>query len=347
MSERPFFIGSPKRLLASLSSGLRQFRQRLRYREAVPGSPKPTRSQFNATTTAETVTSQLDLSGQSYLVTGCNSGLGFETMRVLTRRGAHVFGTARSMEQAEQACSKIEGAATPLMMELTQFETIMRAGEEVKRHKTTLDGLILNAGVMQLQTLQLVYGMEKQFVVNHLGHFLLTRELIPKLTASSHARVITLSSRAYTWAPEAGIEFDNLDGSRSYDPRVAYGQSKLANALFARELARRTHAQGIRSNAVHPGVVEETRLHRHVPPSNDEPVVGDNRGYRIKSTEEGAATTCYVATHPALNEVSGYYFSDCNWEIPTQRMQDDQLAKRLWEFSETKVSEIVGSSKKA
>ncbi|MGI9424440.1 MAG: SDR family NAD(P)-dependent oxidoreductase, partial [Hyphomicrobiaceae bacterium] len=238
MAQRTFALRAAAAPIKGALAGIGRLQRQISYKEAVPGSRNPPRSKYQARSTAEQVTSGIDLAGRNILVTGCNCGLGLETMRVLALRGAHVFGTARSYEQAEQACSSVQGQATPLVIELTQFDTIMSAVEQFKTYGIPLHGLILNAGVMQLQKLELVYALEKQFVVNHLGHFLLARELLPALAQADAVRVITLSSRAYTWAPAAGIDFDNLDGSRSYDPRSAYGQSKLANALFARELAR-------------------------------------------------------------------------------------------------------------
>jgi NAD(P)-dependent dehydrogenase (short-subunit alcohol dehydrogenase family) len=141
-----------------------------------------------------------------------------------------------------------------------------------------------------------------------------------------------VSSMGHAWAPDAGIEFDNLSGERDYDPNRMYGQSKLANGLFAFELARRLEDTNATANAVHPGIIM-TNLARHFPKWQQ--VAGRLIGWTfMKSMEAGAATTCYVATNPALAKVSGFYFSDCNPQVPSPQMMDAELAARLWEKSE-------------
>ena len=147
------------------------------YIPAVGDRPIPPDSRFGATSTAEDVTAGLDLSGITALVTGCNSGLGLETMRVLAMHGAHVIGAARTQEKAEAACASVYGKTTPLVIELTDFTGIVNASNEVKAMAQSLDMLILNAGIMALPELEQVYGLEKQFVVNHLGHFILASRL--------------------------------------------------------------------------------------------------------------------------------------------------------------------------
>ena len=193
------------------------------------------RSTFGENSTAEEVTDGLDLSGKNVVVTGCNSGLGFETMRVLTMRGAHVIGTARNAEKAERACSSIDGATTPVVLELSNFDSVRAGAQAINDMQLPIDMLICNAGVMALPTLELNYGLERQFVVNHLGHFIFVNELVDQVKQADHGRIVMLSSCAHFLAPKAGIDFDNLDGSKSYTPWTAYGRSKLANGLFAAE----------------------------------------------------------------------------------------------------------------
>lgn len=302
----------------------------LEYSPAVPGRPVPPDSPFGFGSTAEEVTAGLDLSGMTALVTGCNSGLGFETMRVLAMRGAHVIGAARTMEKAETACGSVDGETTPLVVELTDFDAIVAAAERVHAMYTPIDMLILNAGIMALPGLEQVRGIEKQFVVNHLGHFLLTEHLRPQVEQAPHGRVVVVSSSAHQWAPEAGIRFDNLSGEKGYDPFAAYGRSKLANGLFSRELARRLADTRGTSNSLHPGVID-TNLDRHLPPRDAEGA--SSRQIRMKTIPQGAATTCYVATWPKLQRVTGYYFADCDIAVPDERMQDDDMAARLWDVS--------------
>jgi NAD(P)-dependent dehydrogenase (short-subunit alcohol dehydrogenase family) len=287
---------------------------------------------FDADSTAEEVTAGIDLSGKTAVVTGANSGLGYETMRVLALRGAHVIGTGRTAEKAEAACSSVEGKATPVVLELTDLNSIAACADQVRALGTPIDMLICNAGIMALPELEQVNGIEKQFFVNHLGHFAFTTALTEQVQAAEQGRVVLVSSMGHRWAPESGIEFDNLSGEKEYDPNKMYGQSKLANGLFAFELARRFEGTSATANAVHPGIIM-TNLARHFPKWQQ--VAGRLIGWTfMKSMEAGAATTCYVATSAALAGVSGYYFSDCNPEVPSKQMQDPALAARLWEVSQ-------------
>jgi NAD(P)-dependent dehydrogenase (short-subunit alcohol dehydrogenase family) len=299
------------------------------YLPAVTGRPIPGPSGFGFETTAEEVTADMDLSGLTALVTGCNSGLGLETMRVLALRGAHVIGAARTIEKAENACDSVSGNTTPLVVELTDFPGIVAAAEQVKSMDLALDMLILNAGIMALQELEIVNGVEKQFAVNHLGHFLLTEHLVDTVTRAKAGRVVVVSSGAHRWAAPYGVDFDNLDGSKSYEPFAAYGQSKTANGLFSRELARRLADTSATSNSLHPGVID-TNLDRHLPPRDPEAM----SQIRFKTIPQGAATTCYVGTNPGLDRVTGFYFQDNSMAVPADFMQDDDKARRLWQVSE-------------
>ena len=304
------------------------------YKPAVPGRPVPPASAFGKRSTAEEVTAGMDLSGKTALVTGCNSGLGYETLRVLALRGAHVIGAARTLEKAQKACDSIDGKTTPLAVELTDLPGIVAAAGEVADMGKPLDMLILNAGIMQLPELQLVNGVERQFAVNHVGHFLLAHRLLDQVVAADAGRVVVVSSGAHRWAPQ-GIRFDNLDGSQDYDPREAYGVSKTANGLFSRELARRLADTNATSNSLHPGVIP-TNLARHLPQRDY-----DMSNPMFKTIPEGTATQCYVATSPDLAGVTGYYFDDCNPAVPNEHMQDDAMAAKLWAVSEELVADYL------
>jgi NAD(P)-dependent dehydrogenase (short-subunit alcohol dehydrogenase family) len=302
-----------------------------------PGIPL---SAFDGDSTALEVTEGVDLSGKTVLVTGATSGLGLETMRVLALRGAHVIGTGRTLEKAKAACGSVSGRTTPVALELERWETVVSATELIRTLGMPIDMLICNAGIMAMPTPEQVYGIEKHFVVNHLGHFLLVNRLLEQVKAASQGRVVVVSSLGYQWAPPAGIEFDNLDGRRGYEPNKMYGQSKLANALFSLELARQLREAGssATSNSVHPGIIN-TNLGRHFDAWKR--VLSKLIGWTfMKSVEAGAATSCYVATAPALAGVSGHYFEDCNPVVPQpgKHMDDLALAARLWQKS----TELVG-----
>ena len=287
---------------------------------------------FGAKSTAEEVTAGLDLSGMTALVTGANSGLGFETMRVLAMRGAHVIGTGRTLEKAETACASIDGKTTPAVLELADLDSVGSCAEIVLAMDRPIDMLVLNAGIMALPELEQVNGIERQFFVNHLGHFALGVNLMDRVKAAPAGRIVVLSSSGHQWAPEGGIQFDNLSGERDYEPMKMYGQSKLANGLFAFELARRLADTNATANAVHPGIIN-TNLGRHFP--KWQLAFAKLFGWVfMKDTEEGAATQTYVAAHPGVAGMSGYYFADCNPVLPDPRMGDPVLAQRLWEVSE-------------
>jgi NAD(P)-dependent dehydrogenase (short-subunit alcohol dehydrogenase family) len=287
---------------------------------------------FGAESTAEEVTAGIDLSGKTALVTGANSGLGLETMRVLALRGATVIAAARTLDKAKEAGAGIRGRTIPVAIELTDFDSIVAGTDAVRELGLPIDMLILNAGIMALPKLEQVNGLEKQFVTNHLGHFIVGNRLLPQVQAARQGRVVVLTSSGYQWAPAAGIEFDNLSGERDYDPNKMYGQSKLANHLYVRELARRLQGTPTTANSVHPGVIF-TNLGRHFP--KWQIFLASLISWTfMKPLEAGAATTCYVATAPALEGVSGHYFADCNPEVPGGQMQNDALAQRLWQVSE-------------
>jgi len=290
---------------------------------------------FDKATTAEEVTTGLDLKGQTALVTGATSGIGLETARVLALRGAHVLVTGRTLEKARAACESIPGRATPLACELEDFDGVAECAARVTQLGVPLDMLICNAGIMAPPRLELVRGLEKQYVVNHLSHFLLVHRLLDAVRAAPAGRVVMVSSSAHKWAPPGGIAFDNLTGEKGYDPRVFYGQSKLANALVARELAKRLAGSGTTANAVHPGLII-TNIIRYIPTWQQllAPLLGPLLRSRIKTTPQGAATTCYVAAHPDTAKISGRYFADCAVATPEKVMEDDKLAARLWADAE-------------
>lgn len=288
-------------------------------------------SPYGPESTAEEVTAGMDLSGLTVLVTGCNSGLGFESMRVLALRGAHVLGTGRTLEKAATACDSVEGHTTPLALELSDFQSAVDCAAAVRELGTTPDVVICNAGINSFGPLELVGGIEKMFAVNFLGHFVLVNHLLPPMQAAGGGRIVHVGSRsAYTQAPPEGIDFDNLRGEGAYDAQQAYGRSKLANALFSLELARRLQGTGLTSNVIHPGLVK-TNIARTAPAwiRTAFDLFG---GVIAKTPAQGAATQVYVATSPALDGVSGAYFEDCN---PVRvsgdhHVFDAAMAQRLW-----------------
>ena len=292
---------------------------------------------FGKRSTAEQVTEGLDLSGKTALITGVNSGIGEETARVLAMRGAKIIGAARTLEKAEAVCKNFSGEAIPVACELSEPASVSAAIDAIKSQVSGIDMLIANAGIMALPKLEKANGIELQFMTNHLGHFQLVTGLLDCLPTG--ARIVMVSSAGHNFAPKVGIDFDNLDGSQSYSAMRAYGRSKLANVLFANELARRLRDKGVMANSLHPGAIN-TNLGRYMNPL----LTGTLTkliAWMMKSIPQGAATSCYVAAHPGLDGVSGKYFADCQEGKMSQSARSEALAQRLWEYSEQTVAALT------
>jgi WW domain-containing oxidoreductase len=291
---------------------------------------RPGPSGFGYTSTAEEVSVGLDLRGKHYLVTGSNSGIGWETARVLSIRGATLLMAARTRAKAEEAGRSLPLSSLPLECDLSEPQSVRRCVAEVRQAGRPLDGIIANAGIMALPRLEQKYGYELQFFTNHIGHFLLITGLLDRL--SDTGRVTLLSSRAHFRVPPGGIQFDNLSGERGYSPWTAYGQSKLANLLMARALARRLPGSGQRANAVHPGVIA-TNLGRHLP-GLGRSLLRWAEPLFLKSIPQGAATQTWAAVHPDAAGHQGQYLADCNLAPASALANDESLAERLWAESE-------------
>ena len=286
-------------------------------------------SGFGANSTAEEVTAGLDLSGKTILITGAAAGLGRESARVLAARGAHIIATARTQERAAEALGKIGAEGTAIACDLSEPASVRNCVKAVKELGRPLDVILCNAGIMALPKFVAKYGYEMQFFTNHIGHYILVTGLLDDL--ADDGRVVMLSSRAHMQAPKEGIDFISLTERSRYGRFRAYGQSKLANMLFAKALARRFDGTRRRAFAVHPGVIK-TGLWNHMPG-----VV--NASYHaiawmlFKNVPQGAATQCYVATSPNVTHLSGLYFADCNVATPSRNGQNAELAAKLWEES--------------
>jgi WW domain-containing oxidoreductase len=290
---------------------------------------------FGYGTTAIEVVAGCDLAGRTMLVTGCSSGLGLETIRALATTGARIIATARTLDKSRAACQGAAEAGTmkgdflPLACELSEPASIRACIDAVKSSAGPLDAIVCNAGIMAPPALRQAHGYELQFFTNHIGHFILVTGLLDRLAPTG--RVVVVASNAHRRAP-AGIDFDNLSGARGYSPMRTYGQSKLANVLFTRELARRLASGAQTANCLHPGVIA-TNLMRTVPLvgrvalSLAAPLV-------LKTAAEGAATQCYLATSPSVANVTGAYYRDCNPAEPSSVAKDAAMAARLWTTSE-------------
>jgi WW domain-containing oxidoreductase len=287
---------------------------------------------FGRRSTADDVLAGLDLSGRTILITGCNSGIGLETFRALAARGAYVVGLARSREAARFACERVGGTSTPVACDLANLDSVNAACAAVLKLGRSLDAIVASAGLKGSTRLDVREGVELQFLVNHVGHFALVNGLVNRVPDKTGRVVIVSSNASIQQAPTTGILFDNLDGHRFYKPSSFYGQSKLACALFARELSRRLTPRGIAVNSLHPGAVGGTRLNRNLrfPSSTVQRIAR----YFMKTVPQGAATQTLLAASPLVEGISGEYWVDCQIAVGSKFLDDRTMAERLWNTSE-------------
>ncbi|XP_030629641.1 retinol dehydrogenase 12 [Chanos chanos] len=276
--------------------------------------------------------SAVRLDGKTVIITGANTGIGKETAHDLAKRGARIIIACRDMQKAEAAQKEIieeSGNQNIIIrkLDLSDTKSIREFAEGINKEEKQLNVLINNAGIMMCPYSKTADGFEMQFGVNHLGHFLLTFLLIGLLKRSAPSRVIILSSMAHAWG---SIQLDDINSERRYHSRRAYGQSKLANILCVRSLAKRLKDTGVTVYAVHPGIVR-TELKRHM-----------NLGLLImwkivrpftKTAVQGAQTSIYCAVEPELGTESGAYYSNCGIGSCTRAARDDEMAEKLWELS--------------
>lgn len=277
-------------------------------------------------------------SGKCFVVTGANTGIGFEITRVLAGRGARVLLACRDEGKAQEAMARIK-LLTPhadldfLPIDFADLVSIKAAAERVAR-EPRLDGLINNAGVMTPPLMRTKQGFELQFGVNHLGCFALTALLLPKLSGTPGARVVTTSSVAHKGAE---IDWDDLNAEKSYDRMKRYAASKLANALFFFELDRRLRAVGSPVTAVgcHPGMAS-TNLGRYMGVLQ---ILNPIVGVLLNSADKGAWPALQAAT--GIVKPGGYYgpigfrgVRGVSGESPrSAEAQDPVLSRRLWDVS--------------
>uniref|UniRef100_A0A673H579 NADP-retinol dehydrogenase n=1 Tax=Sinocyclocheilus rhinocerous TaxID=307959 RepID=A0A673H579_9TELE len=276
--------------------------------------------------------SSVRLDDKTVIITGANTGIGKETVRDLAKRGARVIMACRDLEKAEAARKELmEDSGNQNIvankLDLSDTKSIRAFAELINKEEKQVNILINNAGIMMCPYSKTADGFEMQFGVNHLGHFLLTYLLLDLLKKSAPSRIINVASVAHTWG---SIHLDDINSEKSYSPRRAYGQSKLANILCTRSLAKKLQGSGVTVYSLHPGVVQ-SELFRNL----SKPVQIAVKVFSpfTKTTIQGAQTTIYCAVEPKLDNESGGYYSDCAPALCSSEALDDEMAQKLWELS--------------
>ena len=280
------------------------------------------------------------MKGKICIVTGGNTGIGKATVEGLARQGATVILACRDLDKGRAAqaeiVAKLPGAEIELMrLDLASLASVREFAKAFTEKHPRLDVLVENAGVSTGKRQLTADGFEMDFGVNHLGHFLLTELLLPTLEASSPSRVVVVASSVHKGAK---IDFDDLQGEKSWGIVRFYGQSKLCNMLFVRSLAKRLEGKGVVVNALHPGVIA-TELARDFPA----PLRWMAKLF-FKSAEKGARTSIHVATSKEAGDVSGKYFADSKEAKPSPEALDDAVAERLWTESERLIAKASASA---
>jgi WW domain-containing oxidoreductase len=298
---------------------------------------------YGARSTANQVLAGVDLTRKWILVTGCNEEIGFETMNALAANGAHVLGLAGSSADAGNACDRIGPRATPIVCDLADLDSIAAAAQTVRGLQVSLDAIITTAEVAIPPTLSTRYGVELQFLGNHIGHFALVNQLLD-LVRNGTGRIVIASSRAgVAQAHPEGIMFDNLDGRRFYEPATFYGQSKLAAALYAKELSRRLRRRAIAVNSLYPGTRTGSGLRKDLLlPLR---VARSTMQQFMKSAGQRAATGALLAASPCVAGITGESWSDCQIADGNPLLNDGELAKHLWQVSKQIVQRIANAAR--
>jgi NAD(P)-dependent dehydrogenase (short-subunit alcohol dehydrogenase family) len=274
------------------------------------------------------------------VVTGGNSGIGLETAVALAELGARVAIVSRDRQKGERAVDEIRRRASSttvelLVADLSRQRNIRALADEILAAFPRLDVLVNNAGLIVGERTVTDDGLELTFAVNHIGYFLLTQFLEERLVESAPARVVNVASDAHR---SGTIAFDDLQGERGYSSWRAYAQSKLANILFTKQLAKRLAGRGVTANCLHPGVVSTN--------------FGRSGGLFVRAffglaspflttPARGADTSVYLASSPEVAEVTGGYFVRRRLVSPSAEARDPGVAKRLWDVSEALVAGVA------
>ena len=270
------------------------------------------------------------LQGKTAIVTGANSGMGMATVRALSDMGARVIMLCRSEKRGREALERLNSEKPRdldlILCDLGDFDSVRLFVSKVRESYSRIDILVNNAGFISLDRQETKEGLERQFGINHIGHFLLTTSLLDLMGKGS--RIVVVASGAHKTGK---IHFDDINLHRGFNVIKAYSQSKLANVLFTRELARRVKDKGITVNCCHPGAVA-TNIGIDRETGFGKTVTGLLKPF-FQTPEQGARTAVFLATDDSVADVSGEYFYKCKIAKSSKRSKDMELAKELFEFS--------------
>lgn len=277
------------------------------------------------------------LQNKTAIVTGANSGMGMATVRALSDMGAKVIMLCRSEKRGTEALEKLSSEKYRdlelILCDLGNYASIRAFANLVRKDHGHIDILVNNAGFISLDRQETKEGLERQFGINHIGHFLLTMSLLDLM--GEGGRIVNVASGAH----KAGkIHFDDINLTKGFNVIKAYSQSKLANVLFTRELARRVKDRGITVNCCHPGAVA-TNIGIDRDTGFGKTVTGLLKPF-FQTPEQGARTAIFLASDDSVSDITGEYFYKCRIAKSSRRSKDMELAKKLFEFSE----ELVGIS---
>ena len=274
---------------------------------------------------------------KTVVVTGATAGIGLEAAKEFARRGARVIITSRDVAKGEKAVAEITTAGEGRVLveavdcDFANIASIRAAAAVIKQRTDRIDVLLNNAGAVYMQPGKSADGLELTFAVNHIGYFVFTDELLDLVKLSAPSRIVNVASDAHK-AARKGVNFDDLERNRAYSGFVVYGETKLMNILYTRELARRLEGSGVTVNCLHPGVIASG--------------FGlNNKGFLgwatrtlgplfLLTPEEGAQTSIYLCTSPEVAGVTGQYFAKSKVAKTTRFGDDLDAARRLWDISE-------------
>ena len=289
------------------------------------------------------VQSDVKLDGKTVVITGCNTGIGYETALDLAGRGARVIMACRNVEKAEDAKKNIlkevsDAELVVKKLDVASLESVRSFAKDINETERQVNILINNAGVMMCPASKTKDGFEMQMGTNHIGHFLLTNLLLDLIKKSAPSRIVIVSSTAYK---RGRLNWDDIMQEKRYDTIGAYGASKLANVFHCTELSKKLQGTGVTCNCLHPGVIN-TELGRHLEEGSHLPwlmrfglwIFSPIIKWVLLTPKQGAQTTIYCAIAPELDEVSGKYFASCAPEELLSHAKNQDDAEKLWKMSE-------------